>query len=772
MSAEVFDSPANAQESDRRVFGRLLRGYRRAAGISQEALAERAQISSRTVASLEQGTRQRPRVATLALLSDALSLSNHQRLALEQACDRHRRPPRERLLRQSITGMLPALIGRDQELDEVIRLFTEDEARLVTLVGPPGVGKTSLALAAAYGLSPSFTGGVTAVDLVTVTDPAMVALSIVARLELRDAARSPLAELESYFGKRSALLVLDNFEQVLPALREVRSLLQVCPTLKILITSREPLHMREEVVYRVPSLPVPNPERLPPLAELARVPSVALFVARAIAVSQDFRLTERNARSVAELCLHLDGLPLAIELAAARTSVLSPSMLLQRLSWRLSLLTSASADLPVRHQTLRAAIEWSYNLLGQEEQALLRRLAMFSGGFTLEATEAICPSNIGAEGYVVAGLASLVAKSLLLSEEDSLGRRRFRLLESIRAFALEQLLDRGEKEAAERAHVAYFLDFAEDSSARITGDKQNAWFQQMRLEEENVRTALRWCSEHQEGETLLRLVLALEPFWGNRWFAGDEISWLKEAVALVEEGSSQGLARALTRLGALLSCGDSTDEACDILTQALDSGRLLADHGVIARSLTDLARLAARKQDYASARPLLVEALTEARQTGDPVSIGNVAQNLGAVALLEGNRDEAIHWTDEALFYLRPESDTWPTTVALQWLVIGIGSTTHAGLALADSLSGPELIDLLRSHYLLDVAALSTLCLASSRVEPHQPSRFVDAVGILWRPSPSEEWLDIRVHSWLSLAASERGDSPRTLHRGLMQQPD
>jgi len=328
-----------------------------------------------------------------------------------------------------------------------------------------------------------------------------------------------------------------------PAASGLAELLAAAPRVTLLVTSREALHLRREQTFHVPPLPLPDPQHLPSLEQLSQIPSVALFVQRAQAIDPDFALTEDNARAIAELCVHLDGLPLAIELAAARTTLLSPQMILERLGQRLSLLRWQARDLPERQQTLRSAIAWSYDLLSPEEQVLFRRLGIFAGSFSLEAAEAIGAGGHGAgiprdSAWVsptgldaLEGLASLVDKSLVQVQGMEGDTVRYVLLESIRDYALERLAETGELDAAGRIHARYYLDLAELAEPELTGREQRAWFHRLELAHENLRAALRWFSEHGEGELGLRLATALGYFWEARGYMAEGQRQLEEALA-------------------------------------------------------------------------------------------------------------------------------------------------------------------------------------------------------------------------------------------------
>jgi predicted ATPase/transcriptional regulator with XRE-family HTH domain len=512
----------------RTTFGVVLKHLRLAAGLTQEALAERAGLSSRAVGDLERHPDRTPRLETVTLLADALGLEREERASLlaaarpesavpatpaaveqfEPAPAHPSTPPLAiGSTAHAFTEFQPTpLLGRTQELELIHQLLIGGTARLLTLIGPAGVGKTRLALEVGNRFGDAFPDGIWWVDLTPIRDPAEVPSAIAERLGLPDAGPTPLLDrLSVCLQARQTLLILDNFEQVLPAAPVLDTLLGMAPGLTLLVTSRELLHLRAEQTLPVSPFALPDPDHLPPLEELSQIPSVALFLQRAQMINPGFRLTDENAQAVAELCVHLDGLPLAIELAAARTQLLSPQMLLERLEHRLSLFHWEAQDLPVRQHTLRAAIAWSYELLAHDEQILFRRLGIFVGGFTLEAAEAIVADGRDHTVDVLEGVGSLVDKSLVLSEEDGAGGRRFRLLESVRNYALEQVTSCDEGEVVGHAHARYFLELTERAAPELVVRTQRAWFLRLEQEHGNLRAALRWLWDRGEDELALRL---------------------------------------------------------------------------------------------------------------------------------------------------------------------------------------------------------------------------------------------------------------------------
>src|SRR6266436_573771 len=390
-------------------------------------------------------------------------------------------------------------IGREKEVASVTHLLRRPDVRLVTLSGPGGVGKTRLALQVAAELCDDFTDGVFVVALAPVNAPEQVISAVAQTLGIGESSGFPLFPLlEAALKEKKLLLLLDNFEQVVDAAVMLAELLAACPRLKIVVTSRTRLHVRAEHEFAVPPLSVPSLKQLPDLKALSHYEAVALFIERAQAMKPDFSVTNANAPAVAAICAHLDGLPLAIELAAARIKHFSPHMLLARLEQGLSVLSGGARDLPARQQTLRGAIAWSYDLLSPEEQRLFRCLAVFMDGWSLQAAEEVCTVSGSLEGDILEGLSSPVDKSLLRQEEQAEGEVRFWMLQTLREFGLEVLARAGEIEASRRAHAEYYLALAEQAGPRLRGSEQERWFARLEQEHENLRAALSFLLERAQ----------------------------------------------------------------------------------------------------------------------------------------------------------------------------------------------------------------------------------------------------------------------------------
>jgi predicted ATPase len=494
-------------------FGLVLKRFRLAAGLTHEALAERASLGARTISDLERGVSRAPRADTLALLVEALDLSPEQQVLLEAAARHYPDAVANASTRTRYLGNLPvqltSFFGREREATAVRDLLLREETRLVTLTGPGGVGKTRLSLYVAAHLGDAFPDGVFAVDLAPITDRDSVCHAIGRALGMCDEPRLTLTSVIAFLSQKHLLLLLDNFEHLLGAAPLVTKMLRGCPGLKVLATSRASLRVSGEQEFPVPPLAVPNPITLPAIETLRDYASVRLFVNRAARVRPDFALQVDNAAAIAAICAGLDGLPLAIELAAARIRTVAPRILLERLRHvsntpSLGLLVDGSRDAPARQQTLRDTIAWSYDLLSMEESELFRRLAVFAGGWTLESAEAVCASPpkindgralpIVAERYdaidVLDGLSSLQDKSLVSQEDGMDGEPRFRMLETIRAFAWEQLVASGEDGSMRQQHATYYLGMVETTGALLFASAAKRT--RLAAEHGNVQAALHW----------------------------------------------------------------------------------------------------------------------------------------------------------------------------------------------------------------------------------------------------------------------------------------
>src|SRR5215213_4216950 len=515
----------------------------------------------------------------------------------------------------------------------------------MTLNGPAGVGKTRLAFAVAESLESTFVDGVYVVDLAPLADPALVETRIVQALGLKEAGQPLMDLLRRYLEERHLLLVLDNFEHLLEAAGLVAELLTACPSLHILITSRTPMHLRGEQVFPVPPLALPDSE--PGIAPEAALQSeaVELFVERAKAARSHFTIDETNAAAIVAVCQRLDGLPLAIELAAARTRLLPPNVLLTRLERRLPLLTGGARDAPERQQTLRDTIAWSVDLLGPAEQVLFQRLSVFAGGFTLAAAEAISQPGDDA----LDGLARLVDQSLIYFTGEPADEPRFGMLETIQEYAREQLALSSQRDAVCRHHRDHVLALAEQAKEMIDGPDQAIWLARLAADQDNIRVVIERALATGDAETVLRLGAALWRFWAQRGHLGEGRAALERALALAGDVDSALRVSAMYYLGNLALDLNEYAVAQRHFMESLAVWRRLDNQDGIASALNGLGLIARDLGEYARARDQFEEALLIWSAIGDSRGIAIAHHNLGTVAAAEGAYERAQTHHEEAL---------------------------------------------------------------------------------------------------------------------------
>jgi len=553
-----------------------------------------------------------------------------------------------------------ALVGRDKEVAAAKELLLRQDVRLVTVTGPGGIGKTRLGLQVVGEVVDCFPSGVYFVPLAPISDPGLIASIIAQTLGVRETGGvPPLVTLKEYLQnslRAPMLLLLDNFEHLIPAAPTVAELLNIGFQLKVLVTSRAPLHVYGEHEFPVPSLALPDPQSVAPPEVLSQFSAVALFIQRAVAVKPDFEVTEDNAPAVAEICARLDGLPLAIELAAARVKLLSPAAMRTRLASRLQLLTAGARDLPVRQQTLRGAIDWSYELLNAAEQKLFRRLSVFVGGCTLEAVEAVCntKSDLGLD--LLDGMASMVDKSLMQQVEQAERDPRFVMLETIREYGLEKLAASGEEALTRRAHAAYCLVLAEEGASESTGAERTEWLGRFETEHDNFRAALEWLTESGDAEWGLRLGAALFRFWEMQEYLAEGRDRLGKLLKL-RGAAARTKARALFAAGVL--AGEQGDYAAAdaLIEQSLEIARALEDKRGMAISLNALAVHARDQGNVVASRSLLEESLVLWRELGDRVAVARSLSNLANVVKLQGDYPLARSLYEECLSIFRELDD-------------------------------------------------------------------------------------------------------------------
>jgi predicted ATPase/transcriptional regulator with XRE-family HTH domain len=642
-------------------FGELLRQVRSAASLSQEELAQRSGLSVRGISDLERGARSAPRLETVRMLADALGVGQDDRSALLAAARPallggagadHVRPALP-----SVPTPLTRLIGREVEIGALRTILQRDDVRFVTLTGAGGTGKTRLAIAVAAEMGDAFPDGVVFVDLSPLTDPTLVVPTIATSLGVREVVDQSLSEtLSSFLTSKQLLLVLDNCERILAAAPDITTLLAACPGLSVLATSREPLHVRGEREFPVPPLPLPATTPLLELGQFASAPAIALFVERAEESQPEFTMTTENMAAVAAICRRLDGLPLAIELAAARVKVLPPQALLVRLEHRLPLLTGGGRDLPARQRTMRDAIAWSYDLLSPDEQALFRRLAVFAGGFTLASAEAVA----AAEGRlaVLDGLVALVEQSLVRQMPGAGAEPRYQMLETVREFGLERLVSSGDADDARQRHAEHFLRVSADLMQASTILMDHASLTRVVAEHDNVRLALVWYDQHGEIDALLQLSSLLYGLWFSRGLYREGVQWVDRALERSQRVPSSTLIRALDGAGTLAIFQGDYVRATSFIEEGLALAQVLGDPSLMSEALTYAAFLAYRHRAFARAEELLAEArhILAGSAESEPgalpfLTLGGVVPffHIGDLALVQGQFAQAATEYEEAI---------------------------------------------------------------------------------------------------------------------------
>src|SRR5882724_1211577 len=567
-------------------------------------------------------------------------------LARELAAIRDRfseRPAKQMEARQTnIPVQRTGFVGREKEVAAAKELLLRQDVRLVTVTGPGGIGKTRLAVEVANGLLEHFPGGTHFVSLSAISDPGLTSFVIIQALGIREAGGlSPLEILRKNLHdsmRAPMLIVLDNFEHLIAAAPALAELLATGPNLKILVTSRAALHVYGEHEFPVPPLAMPDSRSVSSVEALSQYPAVALFVERAVAVMPDFDLNRENATAIVEICARLDGLPLAIELAAARVKVLSLSSMRTRLASRLQLLTGGARDLPQRQQTLRATIDWSYDLLSPAEQKLFRRLAVFVRGCTLEGVEAVCDTKGDLNLDLLDGMASMVDRSLVQQVGQANGESRFVMLETIREYGLDKLHASGEEALTRRAHAAYCLVLAEEAATEQSSTEGAKWLARLALEHDNFRAALEYLTETGDAEWGLRLGAALFQFWETGEYLAEGRSRLGKLLNLAGAAApTKARARALFAAGVLAGEQGDYTSADRLMRESLDIARHLGDKQAIAVSLNAVAVLARDNGDVAVARSFLEESLVLWEELGDRKAFARSLSNLANVTKLQGD---------------------------------------------------------------------------------------------------------------------------------------
>ncbi len=671
-------------------FAALLKRFRLAAGLSQEGLAEQAALSPSAVSALERGVNRKPYLETVRLLADALSLNSDQRTILlaaarpeltasletadsvaDDAAPGPDGPARgagrdmtddteEAPARHNLPVALSHFLGRTEDQ---VRLFELLEgARLVTLTGPGGVGKTRLALKVAEALLPSCPDGVWLVELAALTDPASAPGAVAAALSIREEPGVPIpTTLAKRLRSKQLLLVLDNCEHLIDTCATIAAaLLRVCPDVRILATSREGLDVSGERLYQVPPLSVPDLRRTQSPDPVGSYEGVRLFVARARDRRPDFALTTENERAVAEICVRLDGIPLAIELAAARVGSLEPAVIAARLDDRFALSAWGARTALPHQRTLRGALDWSWDLLNEPERILLRRLSVFAGGWTLDAAEAVCVGQGVADRDVADLLDGLVGKSLVQVERAPTAgdsrETRYRLLETVRQYGWELLIASVDLATVRRAHAVHYLALAAEAESKLVGAEQGRWLARLETEHDNLRAALTWAmvgdvssvpsvpggpaveqaSVIGRSEVGLRLVAALYRFWDLRGHLSEGWEWTRQALDRADTVAPEVRAQALLWAGILLWRLGNHDRARPLFEQGLQAQRHLGDRSGVAQSLNNLGIAALSRGRFDEARAYFEESLDLRRELGDKPGLAGLFDNLGLIALDQG----------------------------------------------------------------------------------------------------------------------------------------
>ena len=767
------------------TFGSLLREYRLAAGLTQEALAERSGVSPRTIQQLEAGSA-RPRRATAAHLAQALALSGHAREELERATARmprrqdshHPEPPGDTPARPDLLAVpmphaadagrehalvaLPrptptnvpspvsSLLGREADLATLRDLIAVHQQRLVTLTGVGGSGKTRLAVQVAADLLGAFADGVWFVELASTSSPALVPRIVAGVLGVREVRDAPILDmLSGVLGRKHLLLVLDNCEHLVDACAVLAErLLTACPDLHILATSREPLRIAGERRWQVQPLEVPNLDAdLASVDTLADVAAVRLFVERAQATTSDFDLTPANAAGVARVCARLDGIPLAIELAASRSHVLTADEIAARLDDCFRVLAGGTRVGPTRQQTMQAALDWSYDLLTPPERAAFRHLGTFAGGFDFEAADALCGVAGDSGPDILDLLGQLVDKSLVAAEPTASGRR-YRLLEPVRQHAQHALVASGEDERAHTRHAAYYAALAERTAPLLRGPEQVRWLARLTCEQDNLRAALQWAAGRGEADTVARLAVALVPFWEVQGSLREGRRWLDTALAVTNPLPGAPRAKALLGTGRLAFWQADLGAAAARFEESQALARELSDRPAVAAATAWLGAARGAQGAFAAAEPLLEEGLALHEALGDEsgaawaqLNLGRAYGNWGAATRSQDVLARAVPPLEASLRRYRALGDVRFGAISATYLgavLVRLGDRARSVALLTEGLNGIQTVG---DHAFLFPSLIALAMVAALTEQPVRAARLLggaeavaDALGATLAP--------------------------------------
>ncbi len=577
------------------------------------------------------------------------------------------------------------LIGREQDVMALCTLLQRPEVRMLTLLGTGGVGKTRLAIEVAHQMGEHLLDGICFVGLAAVNDPSLLIPSIAQELGIPEiGTESLLEQVTLALHEKRFLLLLDNFEQLVSTATLLEDLLTMCPKLKLLVTSRVVLHLQSEYVFPVSPLDLPDLTRLPKGESLSGYAAVSLFVERARSLLPSFQVTLSNARAIAEICVNLDGLPLAIELAAARIRLLSPQALRARLTKRLEVLTGGARSLPTRQQTLRKTLQWSYDLLDTKEQSLFRQLSVFVGECTLEAAETVCPVLQDGTLSSLDGMASLLDKSLLRRVEQEGRETRLQMLMTVREYGLECLHACGEDEATQRVHAQYYLALVEQAEPHLKGAQQLLWLARLDHEQENVRAALHWLIEQDEADLALRCFAALTHYWVMRGYLSEGHRFL-EALSQLLHAAPRTAARAMALAAAaeLASALDDDATAHRLAEESVVLARGRGDKACLAYALNRVAWARYSQGDPAAGRLLTEESMALAREVEDVWLLASLLFTSGVILFYQSNAAAARTPFEQSVALFRERSDKHALAKSLDWLAYCVASEGDLGKAQA-----------------------------------------------------------------------------------------